>query len=256
MADYLALAREGRVARITLNRPEKRNALNIEMCRELAAALEDTAADETAGAILLTGGGPAFCAGMDLDEVLTAGPGALHQVHEDLFTIAARLAKPVVAAVHGPALGGGAGLVANCHVVVAAGDARFGLTEIRIGLWPFVVFRAVAAAVGEHRAREWSVTGRVFTAQEALHAGLVHHVVPAGEVAARAGEIAAEIAGYSPTAIARGLAFINQTRGMSATEAGELAREARAEVMRGLDFEEGVRAFRQKRAPEWPSLAR
>ena len=244
------------MARITLNRPEKRNALNMEMCRELATALEDSAADEDTGAILLAGGGSVFCAGMDLDEVLTADPGALHQVHEDLFTFAARLAKPVVAAVHGAALGGGTGLVANCHVVVAAEDARFGLTEIRIGLWPFVVFRAVEAAAGERRAMEWSVTGRVFTAQEAWHAGLVHRVVPAAEVAARAAEIAAEIAAYSPTAMARGLAFVNQTRGMGREEEGEIARAARAEVMRGLDFEEGVRAFREKRAPEWPSLAR
>ena len=183
----LSFSREGRVARITLNRPEKRNALNMEMCRELATALEDSAADEDTGAILLAGSGSVFCAGMDLDEVLTADPGALHQVHEELFTFAARLAKPVVAAVHGAALGGGTGLVANCHVVVAAEDARFGLTEIRIGLWPFVVFRAVEAAAGERRAMEWSVTGRVFTAQEAWHAGLVHRVVPAAEVAARAG---------------------------------------------------------------------
>ncbi len=256
MSNYLAFAREGRVARIMLNRPEKRNALNMEMCRELAAALEDTAADESTGAVLLTAAGPAFCAGMDLDEVLTADPGALHQVHEELFTFAARLAKPVVAAVHGPALGGGTGLVANCHVVVAAEEARFGLTEIHIGLWPFVVFRAVAAAAGERRALEWSVTGRVFTAQEALYAGLAHHVVPAAEVAARAARIAAEIAAYSPTAMARGLAFIHETRGMNVKEAGQIAREARAEVMRGLDFEEGVRAFREKRAPEWPSLAR
>jgi enoyl-CoA hydratase/carnithine racemase len=256
MSNYLSFTREGRVARITLNRPEKRNALNMEMCRELATALEDAAADENTGAILLAGSGSAFCAGMDLDEVLGTDPGALHQVHEELFTFASRLAKPVVAAVHGAALGGGTGLVANCHVVVAADDARFGLTEIRIGLWPFVVFRAVTAAAGERRALEWSVTGRIFGSPEALHAGLVHRVAPAAEVSARAGEIAADIAAYSPAAMARGLAFVNETRGMSREEVGEIARAARAELMRGLDFEEGVRAFREKRPPEWPSLVR
>ena len=90
----------------------------------------------------------------------------MNALHEQLFTIGVRLEKPMVAAVHGAALGGGTGLVANCHVVVALRDAAFGLTEIRLGLWPFLVFRAVAAALGERRAMELALTGRVFRARK------------------------------------------------------------------------------------------
>jgi enoyl-CoA hydratase/carnithine racemase len=256
MSEFLEIARQGRVARIALNRPEKRNALTLAFCGELADALEDAARDPDTGAILLAANGPAFCAGMDLEEALRVDAGELQLVHERIFTIGARLAKPLVAAVHGAALAGGTGLVANCHVVIAADDARFGLTEIRIGMWPFVISRAMTVAVGERRATEWAITGRIFGAQEAWQSGLVHRVAPAAELAARASETAAEIAGYSPTALAAGLAFVNQVRGKSADEAGDLGRAARDKVFRSLDFEEGVRAFREKRAPEWPSRVR
>src|SRR5215468_4883780 len=141
MADLIETDRQGRLLRITLNRPDKRNALNIELCRQLVVALERAAADAHVGAVLLTAKGKAFCAGMDLTEVLAADTAEIHRVQEQLFTIGVRSTIPVVAAVHGAALAGGTGLVANCHVVVAAEDALFGLTEVRIGLWPFLIFR-------------------------------------------------------------------------------------------------------------------
>src|SRR4030088_287855 len=131
---------------------------------------------------------------MDLDEMLTPAEAGLAEVHERLFTIGSRVTTPIIAAVQGAALAGGTGLAANAHIVVASADATFGLTEIRIGLWPFVIFRAVVAAVGERRAVELAITGRIIDAREAESFGLAHQILPA----ARADEIATEVANASP----------------------------------------------------------
>ena len=246
---------EGRVLRLTLNRPAKRNALSLAMCRELTAALERAERERGVGAVLLTATGSVFCAGMDLDEALEDDAAENAAVHEDLFTIGSRLDVPVVAAVSGPALGGGLGLVANAHVVVAAQDSSFGLTEIRLGLWPFVVYRAVVLAAGERRALELALTGRIFGAQDALAWDLVHYVVQASEAEDRAFGIAAGLAASSPDAIRRGMAFVNEARGLEWEAAGELAKRSRKAVFEGPDFREGVMAFREKRKPVWPSLS-
>lgn len=243
-----------RVLHLTLNRPGKRNALTLAMCRELAETLRLAEQDRGVGAVLLSANGTAFSAGMDLDEALAGDPDEHATVHEELFTIGSRLAVPVVAAVSGAALGGGLGLVANAHVVVAAEEATFGLTEVRLGLWPFVVYRAVALGIGERRALELELTGRIFGARDALAWGLVHHVVPSSELAGRAGEIAAGLAASSRDAIRRGMAFVNETRGLESSAIGELARRARGAAFASADFREGVQAFREKRKPVWPSL--
>jgi enoyl-CoA hydratase/carnithine racemase len=245
MSDRLEIRREGRVLHVALNRPEKRNALDLALCGELAAALEEASEDPAMGAILLTGKGKAFCAGMDLDEILNAGSGAIDEVHERLFTVGLRIDKPVVAAVHGAALAGGTGLAANCHVVVAAEDAKFGLTEIRIGLWPFLIFRAVSAAVGERRAVELALTGRVFGGEEAAGYGLAHYAVPVVEVEARAWEIAVGIAGANPVAVRAGLESVRESRGRNWREAGEIARRLREEVFHSPGFLEAVRGWRK-----------
>src|SRR6202171_26805 len=197
----LQVSREGRLLRLTLNRPEKRNALNGALCRELVAAIEEGDRDPGVGAILIRGAGKSFCAGMDLDEMLTPAEADLAEAHERLFTIGRRVTTPIIAAVQGAALAGGAGLAANAHIVVACEDATFGLTEIRIGLWPFVIFRAVVAAVGERRAVELGITGRIIGAHEASSLGLAHRVTPASVLEASAGEIAATIAAASPQAM-------------------------------------------------------
>src|SRR5205807_7347899 len=112
-------SREGRLLRLTLNRPEKRNALNGALCRELVAAIEQGDQDPGVGAILISGAGKSFCAGMDLDEMLTPAEVELGEAHERLFTIGHRVTTPIIAAVHGAALAGGTGLAANAHIVVA-----------------------------------------------------------------------------------------------------------------------------------------
>ncbi len=254
MSTSLKQARDGRLLRLTLGRPEKRNALNVSLCRELVDAFRSADRDREVGAILLDAEGPAFSSGMDLDEVLRPDAAGNAAIHEELFTSGARISKPIVAAVQGAALAGGTGLVANAHIAVAADDARFGLTEMRLALWPYFVFRAVKAAVGERRAVELSLTARMFGAAEALALGLVHMVAPAADLPEQAAAIARRLADASPEAIGGGLDYVRRSRGMNWEEAGRLAAELRARNFASADFTEGIRAFREKRPPRWPSL--
>ncbi len=252
MSDILEISREGRVLRVALNRPGKRNALNAGLCAAIVDRLNAADGDPSVGAILLCANGTAFCAGMDLAELGVVGTEEINRAQEALFTIGSRLSKPIVAVVNGPALGGGAGLVANCHIVVAGEQASFGLTEIRLGLWPFLVYRAVSAALGERRTAELSLTGRVFGPAEAREMGLVHEVSSDPEAAAM--KTASAIASFSPTAIATGLRLVRESRGLSFDEAGEYAKRLRNVVFDSADFKEGIRAFLEKRPPKWPSL--
>ncbi|MDQ6700677.1 MAG: enoyl-CoA hydratase/isomerase family protein [Acidobacteriota bacterium] len=251
---WIETSQDKRVLRLGLNRPEKRNALNLDLCRELVAALDTADGDPRVGAVLLCGNGKSFCAGMDLTEAETADPAALSQIHEQLFTVHERMTKPIVAAVNGAALAGGTGLVANAHIVVASEAATFGLTEIRIGLWPFLIFRGVALAIGERRAVELALTGRIVGAREALEWGLVHQVVAHPETENTAAEIAKQLSQSSPVALRSGLAYVQEIRGKSGPEAGKIGRGIREQVLQAGDFAEGLKAYHGKRAPIWPSL--
>jgi enoyl-CoA hydratase/carnithine racemase len=242
----IEILQDGRVCRITLNRPEKRNALNLQLCNQLIEAFDRADADSSVGAIVLAGKGPAFCAGMDLSE--TSDP----EIHDRLFTTIHRVRTPIIAAVHGAALAGGTGLVANAHIVIAKPDARFGLTEIRVGLWPVMIFRVVVQAMGERRAIELSLTGREFLAPEALEYGLVSEI--AEDALGRAADLARHIAGFSPVAVCAGLDYAEQIRGRDWGQAGRLGRKVRDRLVESDDFKEGTRAFLEKRQPAWPSL--
>jgi enoyl-CoA hydratase/carnithine racemase len=248
MSGLLEIRREGRLLRVAMNRPEKRNALNAVLCQELIAAFADAQSDAGIGAVLLSGNGKSFSAGMDLDEALTPEISLpLADLHDRLFTAYSWLGKPLVAAVHGAALAGGTGLVANAHIAIAAEDASFGLTEIRLGLWPFLIFRAVMRAMGERRAVELSLTGRTFGAREAVDYGLVHEAVPAANLGARAAEIAANLAEASPAAVSSGLAYVENARSASLEEAGRIARSFRHQIFESQEFRRRVEDFRNKR---------
>ncbi len=254
MSSLLVVERDQRVLHVTLNRPEKRNALNQELCKQLLDAFDEAESDSGIGAILLDAKGSVFCSGMDLDEALEAGPTAGLEIHEQLFTVGTRIAKPIICAVSGPAIAGGMGLVANAHIVIAAHGASFGITELRIGMWPYLISRALVNAMGERRTLELTLTTRVFGAGEAREYGLVHHVLPPIEVDERAQNIAQQVAESSTVVMRFGMAYTHQARLVDGQRAGQVALALRAENFRHLDFAEGVRALKEKRRPEWPSL--
>lgn len=255
MSDLL-ISRQDRVLRLTLNRPEKNNLLTRSLCGDLLTALSSAGADPAIGSILIEAVGPLFCAGLDLEEALAPSDAEFTDTHERLFTFGLRTLKPIVAAVQGPCLGAGVGLAANAHVVVAAQGTQFALTEIRYGGWPFITHRALALALGDRRAVELALTGRVFSVQEALSFGLVSEIAPAFEVDDRASAIAANLAASSPETVRRGLGFVGQSREMKRTAAGILAGETAAITRSSPDFAEGVQAARDSRRPDWPSLLR
>ena len=249
----IEVSQESRVRTITLNRPEKRNALNLDLCRELTEAFDQADSDPSVGAIVLNATGPVFCGGMDLKEALDINENRIAAIHERLFTTIQRARTPIVAAVHGFALAGGVGLAANAHIVVASPDTVFALTEIRVGLWPVLIFRTVAHAMGERRTVELALTGRDFTALEALSYGLVTEI--ADDPRQRATDLAVTLSGFSPIALKAGLDYVHQIRGLDWEHAGRAGRLTRDQLLSSADFKEGSRAFLEKRQPSWPSLA-
>jgi enoyl-CoA hydratase/carnithine racemase len=229
---------------LTLARPDKRNALSSALLTAFLESVRRAESDRTVGAILLDAEGPAFSAGMDLDETPSLDPTALNQLHSDVFGIGRGLTKPLIAAVDGTAFGGAVGLIANAHIAIASERATFGLVELRVGMWPFMVWPSVVRAIGERRAIELALNARVFPAAEALAYGLVHEVVATADLAGRVNDIAARVSMSSGETIARGL---------RAAANPELTASIRAEQLASEDFREGVAAFREKRQPRWPS---
>lgn len=235
-AEVLKIAREGRLLRLRLNRPEKRNALNRALIRALLAAFDQAGADPEIGAVLLEGEGPVFCAGLDFSEILSDEAPDDILLHDRLFNIGETTNKPVVAAVQGAALAGGMALVANAHVAVAAQGSTFGMTEIRLGLFPFIPFCSLERALGRRRTLELCLTGRIFSAPEALTWGLVHYIAPAFEFDERALSIAESLASASPEAIRSAFAFLHSP------DLRTEAIRARKELLNSADLLERVRA--------------
>lgn len=250
----LLVEQKRRVLHLTLNRSEKRNALNSEMCGGIVDAVQAAQDDPEIGCILIAATGHVFSAGMDLDEAMHPAGVDLEAVHEELFTMGVNSLKPIVVSVNGAALGGGLGLAAQGHIVIASDGAMFGLTEIRVGLWPFLIYRSVEAALGARRTLELSLIGRIFPAQDALNWGLVHQICPPAETMHRAEAIARDVAKASPAAIAAGMRYWRESRHKSWKEAGELASILRKKLLESGDLREGYAAFKEKRDPHWPSM--
>ncbi|MCS7043360.1 MAG: enoyl-CoA hydratase/isomerase family protein [Bryobacteraceae bacterium] len=238
---------EGRVAWIRLNHPERRNLLDPPTVRGLLQALGRALHDRGAGAVLLLQKGDVFSAGIDY-EALREPPcrDAFLSDLFRLFPLISGASKPVLAAVHGACVGAGVGLLAACHFVLAASGTKFGVTDIHAGVWPYAFYEALAAALGERRARELSLAGRAFSAADALAWGLVHEVAPPFELEDRAFQVASGIASLSPEAVRAGLEFARNPQ----TE--EAVRRLYA-ALESPDFAEGLAALREKRRPRWPS---
>lgn len=247
---------EGGVARITLNRPEVRNALSPPMVVELETALAAFEADAAARVIVLNGAGDkAFCAGADLKGVGDRGTtlqaresfGGLARILESM----ARMRTPVIAQVHGYALAGGCGLAAGCDLVMAADDAVFGLPEIKVGLLPLVVMAPILRAVGRKRGLLMILSGESVSAREAFEMGLVSRVVARGELAHETDVLAATLARFSPTAVALAKEAAFTIQDMDYGKSLRYLRELITLVGMSDDAKEGIAAFFAKRPPEW-----
>ncbi len=248
------IAKKNRVLHITLNRPAKRNALTLEMSNTIASAIEDAQHAADIGCISFTAAGAVFCAGMDLEEAGDVDEQELSKAHERLFSLGRESLKPIVMAVDGAALGGGLGLVAQGHYVFASEAAAFGLPEIRVGLWPFLVYRSLTAALGPRRVLALSLTGEYFHAAEALDWGLVQRISPALEVEDHAAAMARHLSKASPEAIRTGMQYVRDSIGKEWSGAGELAAQSRRSLMATADYQEGRQAFKERRPARWPSM--
>ncbi|HEX3967297.1 MAG TPA: enoyl-CoA hydratase-related protein [Edaphobacter sp.] len=244
------------VRRITLNRPERRNAMTPEMQVELIRAMEEAAAADCR-VVVFAGAGEGFCAGLDLSVLQTMNdkPAAEHTADAEriarLFRTLYELPKPTIALVQGAAVAGGTGLATICDFTLAAPEAKFGYTEVRIGFVPAVVSAFLTLQLGVKQARDLLLTGRLFAADEALRLGLVNEVVPAERLESRMLELTAVLKANSPESIAatkRLLAAQNKTW-LDVAVAKALA--ANAESRATHDFREGVAAFLEKRKPVW-----
>jgi methylglutaconyl-CoA hydratase len=252
----ITLAYEDRVALLTLNRPDKRNAISFELVDEVLRALDEVEASP-ALVLIVTGAGKAFSGGLDLESL----KGLLGRTHEEnvrdtqtmarLFRSIYEFPKPTIAAVNGAAIAGGTGLATMCDITIASTEAKFGYTEVRIGFVPAIVSSFLVRQVGEKHARDLLLTGRIFDATEAYRFGLINEVVGPERLMPRVREIAAVLLENSP------ISLVATKRLISGFVFEELNRQIAAAVDENArsrttkDFREGITSFLEKRKPQW-----
>jgi enoyl-CoA hydratase/carnithine racemase len=245
-----------RVATVTLNRLEQRNAVNNTTLRDMVVALTAARTDPDVRAVVITGAGDkAFCAGADLAS-FDADTSQLERhlagaVFVEMFTTIERLGKPVIACVNGHALAGGFGLAISCDLVVAADTATFGTPEINVGLWPMMIMAIINRNLPRKRAMELYMTGDRIDAQKALEWGLVNRVVPAAEVRQAAHELALRVAAKSPLIMRLGRDAFFDIDGVEFEKALNHLHSQLTLVTLSEDAREGVMAFFQKREPQF-----
>jgi len=250
----LLVRREGGTATITLNRPEKRNALSLELMQELITAFEQVGADKEVRAIVVEGAGPAFSAGHDLGEMV----GRDEAFYERLFDVCTvmmetihRVPQPVIAKVHAMATAAGCQLVASCDLVVAAEEAKFATPGVKIGLFCSTPMVPLSRAVGRKRALQMLLTGDPIDARTAADWGLVNLVVPAAELDAAMAALVEKIERSSPLTVGIGKEAFYRQVDLDEHGAYELTRRVMSSNAEARDAQEGMTAFLEKRAPEW-----
>jgi len=253
----LQIQHDGAVARVTLNRPDVRNAFNDALIQELTAWAESVQPGGPLRAAVISGAGKVFCAGADL----TWMARTITYSHEENIRDARALARmlealnrlpiPLIGRVHGAALGGGIGLAAICDIVVAAEDAIFGFTEVKLGIVPAVISPFAIAKIGESAARELFLTGARFSAARAREIGLVHTVVDAADLDRAVAKHLNDLASSGPRAVAAAKALIASVVSSDADAAAEHSVEAIARQRVSVEGQEGMRAFLEKRTPAW-----
>jgi methylglutaconyl-CoA hydratase len=245
------------VARVSLARPEVRNAFDGATVAELRLAVDTLSRRDDVRVIVLGGQGPVFSAGADLAWMTTVGGFTAEENLQDALALADlldaldRSPKAVVARVHGAALGGGAGLVAAADVAVAASETVFGFTEVRLGLVPAVISPWVLRKIGVSAARELFLTGERFGADRALSIGLVHRVVPEGELDSVVDERVAQLLQAAPGALAAAKALVRDVAGLGPAEVRKTTAERIAARRTSEEGREGLNAFTEKRKPGW-----
>ena len=256
-AEYSTIAfddTQSPIAKITLNRPEKRNPIGPATNGELVHALRRVQEDPSLVVAVLTGAGKAFSAGGDLSMMSGQG-GAESPIPPaslvDLLTAMHDLGKPIIAMVNGHALAGGLGLMVACDLVIASEEATFGTTEIKVGLWPMMITAEIARNIGRKKTLELMLTGKRISAEEAERIGLVNRAVPASELEKETMELAAEIAEKSPATMALGLRSFYEVQDMDYEAALRHLEGELGKVIALEDAAEGLAAFFQKRKPVW-----
>jgi methylglutaconyl-CoA hydratase len=252
----IQLAIDSSVATVTLDRPDKRNAISYELIADLLAALDEIA-KSSAHILILTGAGKAFCSGMDLDNLKALTGRSPEQSLKDsetmahLFRSLYDFPKPTIAAVNGAAIAGGCGLATLCDFTLAVPEAKFGYTEVRIGFVPAIVSTFLLRQVGEKHVRDLLLTGRIIDANEAYRIGLINEVVPAEKLLPRARELAMQLMENSPASLASTKRLLsNQARTALDMEIQAAVRE-NAAIRSTHDFKEGISSFLEKRRPQW-----
>jgi methylglutaconyl-CoA hydratase len=252
----ITLQQDGPIVRVTLNRPEVRNAFNEELISELRSWAEAVSPTDARVAIL-SGAGKTFCAGADLNWMSRMiGYGREENVRDaravaDLFNALDRLPIPLIGRVHGAALGGGVGLAAICDIVVAADDTVFGFTEVKLGIVPAVISPFCLRKMGVSAARELFLTGARFSAARARELGLVHAVAPESEIDAAVDAYVRELITSAPGAITGAKRLIAAIAGRPPVEVADLTAETIARHRVAPEGQDGMRAFLEKRKPGW-----
>jgi methylglutaconyl-CoA hydratase len=254
----LHLEFSGEIATITLARPEKRNAISAAMIADLMAAFTEVESNP-ARVLILTGAGEAFCSGMDLDALKAVAAQSPTEHLEDsrrtarLYRRIWSFPKPTIAAVNGPAIAGGSGLATLCDFTIAVPEAKFGYPEVRIGFIPAIVSVFLARQIGQKRARDLLLTGRIIDADEAYRLGLVTQIAPAMKLMAEAHSIARDLLSCSPLSVVKTKKLLCNSAAPELDRELELAIAESAQMRSTADFREGLAAFLEKRSPRWNS---
>lgn len=252
----IQLAIDSSVATVTLNRPDKRNAISYELIEDLLAALDEVA-KSSAQILILTGAGKAFCSGMDLETLKALTGRSTEQNLKDSETMARLFRslydfpKPTIAAVNGAAIAGGCGLATLCDFTLAVPEAKFGYTEVRIGFVPAIVSTFLLRQIGEKHARDLLLTGKIIDAGEAHRMGLINEVVAGEKLLLRARELAAQLMENSPTSLTSTKRLLSDHARLELDAQIRSAIRENAGIRSTHDFREGISSFLEKRKPQW-----